>query len=86
MRKNILIIFSLLCFLLPINLVWAASFNLKSSANSVKPNGTFTISVGGDCIGRVNLSVSNGSLSSNSVWVEQNTQTITVTADRKSVV
>lgn len=80
MRKKFLLIFSLLCFLLPINLVWAASFNLRSSANSVKPNGTFTISVGGDCIGRVNLSVSNGSLSSSSVWVEQNTQTITVTA------
>lgn len=81
MKKNIIttIIFSLILIIwaLPVN---AASFNIRASSTQVNPNGTFTISVGGDCIGRVNLSVSNGTLSTSSVWVEQNYQTVTVTA------
>lgn len=80
MKKYLtLIICSLILILgaLPVN---AASFSMRASSTQVSPNGTFTISVGGDCIGRVNLSVSNGTLSTSSVWVEQNYQTVTVTA------
>lgn len=73
----VLIIFLLIVLVIPVD---AASFNLSASSNKVKPNSTFTIKVGGDCIGRVNLSVSNGKLSDSSVWVEQNTVSITVTA------
>ena len=58
----------------------AASFKMTASTSEVSPNGSFTVSVGGDCIGRVNLSVSNGTLSTSSVWVEQNYQTVTVKA------
>lgn len=60
--------------------VYAASFSMSASKSSVSPNSTFTISVGGDCIGRVNLSVSNGTLSTSSVWVEMGYETVTVTA------
>lgn len=58
----------------------AASFGMTSSKNQVSPNGTFTVKVGGECIGRVDLKVSNGSLSSSSIWVEQGYITVTVTA------
>lgn len=80
MKKYLtLIICSLILILgaLPVN---AASFSMRASSTQVSPNGTFTISVGGDCIGRVNLSVNNGTLSTSSVWVEQSYQTVTVTA------
>ena len=80
MKKIKLIIFSLLTIVLWTNTVNAASFNMSSKTSSVAPNGSFTISVGGDCIGRVNLSVSNGTLSQSSVWVEQNYVSIKVTA------
>lgn len=58
----------------------AASFKMTASTSEVSPNGSFTVSVGGDCIGRVNLSVSNGTLSTSSVWVEQGYQTVSVKA------
>lgn len=80
MKKYLTLIISsfiLILWTLPVN---AASFSMRASSTQVNPNGTFTISVGGDCIGRVNLSVSNGTLSTSSVWVEQNYQTVTVTA------
>ena len=60
--------------------VKAASFSMSSSDTQVAPNGTFTIKVGGDCIGRVNLSVNNGTLSTNSVWVEEGFVSVRVTA------
>ena len=60
--------------------VEAASFRITASASKVNPNETFRVSVGGDCIGRVNLSVKNGTLSQSSVWVEQNSQTVNVKA------
>lgn len=85
--KRVLKVFILfvVCFLLITN-VDAASFSATSSTKTVKPYGTFTVSVGGDSIGRVNLSVSNGTLSTSSVWVEQNYQTVTVTAGSQGTV
>ncbi len=60
--------------------VKAATFKITASTAQVNPNGSFSVSVGGDCIGRVNLSISNGTLSENSVWVEQNYKTVNVKA------
>lgn len=80
--KMTIFVFSIL-FALKVD---AASFNMTSSTKSVKPNSTFTVSVGGEAIGRVNLSVSNGTLSQSSVWVEQNYQSITVTAGASGTV
>lgn len=60
--------------------VFAASFTISASKSSVSPNESFTVYVGGDCIGRVNLSVTNGSLSTSEVWVEMGTVSITVIA------
>lgn len=85
--KKINKIFScLVCFVLISGMIFnfsavkAASFGISASTGSVAPGGSFTVNVGGDCTGRVNLSVSNGSLSTNSVWVEGNYALVTVTA------
>lgn len=80
MKKYNLIILSLMMMIISIIPLHAASFSLSSSTKQVSPNGGFTISVGGDCIGRVNLSITNGSLSTSSVWVEQGFTTVNVTA------
>lgn len=58
----------------------AASFSMSSSKTSVSAGESFTISVGGDCIGRVDLQISGGTLSTSSIWVEMGMQTINVTA------
>lgn len=80
MKYRKLIIFAIVSMFLFVRPIEAASFNLKASTRQVSPNGTFTVSVGGDCIGRVNITVSNGTLSTSSVWVENGYQTITVRA------
>jgi len=87
MKKIKLFISTFLLFLLilPLN-VDAASFSMSASARQVSPNGKFTVRVGGDCIGRVNLSVSNGRLSTSSVWVEQGYVTVNVTAGSSGTV
>ncbi len=86
MKKLSIIISCILSCLAFVVGVDAASFGATATSSTVKPNGTFTVSVGGDSIGRVNLSVTNGTLSTNSVWVEQNYQTVTVTAGSSGVV
>lgn len=58
----------------------APSFGLTSSVSNVRPNGSFTIKVGGNCTGRVNIAVQNGVASTDKVWVEENYQSVTITA------
>lgn len=66
--------------------VFAASFTGYASTNTVEPGGTFTVSFGGECVGRLDITVDNGTISTNKVWVEENYQTITVTAGQSGVV
>ena len=80
MKKYLSLLLGVCFFFLFPKVFFAASFSISSSTKEVSPNSTFTISVGGDAIGRVNLSVKNGTLSTTSVWVEQNKQTVTVKA------
>lgn len=80
--KKYLVITIVLFFILilcgvPVN---AASFGISSSTGQVAPNQSFTVSIGGQCIGRVNISVSNGTASASSIWVEQNYVPVTITA------
>lgn len=81
-----IILFSFIVLLLWGANVKAATFKITASKPQVKPNETFSVSVGGDCIGRVNLSVTNGTLSSSSVWVEQNYQKVNVRAGSSGTV
>ncbi|MCI8331083.1 MAG: cadherin-like beta sandwich domain-containing protein [Bacilli bacterium] len=80
MKKIKIIMFSIAIMLVSTIELNAATFSMSSSTKQISPNGTFSVSVGGDCIGRVNLSVTNGTLSTSSVWVEQGYTTVTVTA------
>lgn len=80
-----IIIFGLMLILWNKN-VEAASFKITSSVSQVGSNGTFNVSIGGDCIGRVNLSATNGTLSTNSVWVEQDYKTVSVKAGNSGTV
>ncbi|MCI9246708.1 MAG: cadherin-like beta sandwich domain-containing protein [Clostridia bacterium] len=73
----IMIVFALILWGVPVK---AASFGMSSSKRQVKPNESFTVSVGGQCIGRVNISVSNGTASTSSVWVEENYVPVTIRA------
>lgn len=80
MKKIQLLTIGIIIFILSVIPLNAASFGMSSSVREVSPNGSFTISVGGDSIGRVDLTVTNGTLSTNSVWVEQGYVSVRVTA------
>lgn len=86
MKKLKILVMGITLFFISLLPLDAASFGMSSSVKEVKPNGTFTINVGGDCIGRVDLTVSNGTLSTNSVWVEQGYVSVRVTAGGSGVV
>lgn len=75
----VIILFTFILILLGGN-VKAATFKMTTSKTQVNPNETFSVSLGGDCIGRVNINVTNGTASTNSVWVEQNYQTVSIKA------
>lgn len=83
----------LLCGLLALLLImgsWevmAASFSMHASTGTVSPGATFQVTItGNDCIGRVDLSVSNGTLSASSVWIEDDSASVTVTAGSSGTV
>ena len=57
----------------------AASISIQPSASSANPGQSVTLTISSDCTGKVNLSASNGTLSTSSVWVEGNVSaTVTV--------
>lgn len=62
------------------------SFGISASSSTVAPNGTFTVKIGGECIGRVDLTVSNGTLSENKIWVENGYNSVSVTAGSSGTV
>ncbi len=77
MKKIFMILLMCMCFIFVGN-VYAASVTLSGSSSGA-PGKKITITIKGDFTGRVNLSASNGTLSKSSVWVENNSQTFTVT-------
>lgn len=60
------------------NTVKAESISISASSSSVQEDGSVTITISGDCTGRINLSTTNGSLSESSVWIENNSQSVTL--------
>lgn len=76
--KTLLVICSIVSVALSHTPVFAASFTASASVQEVKPGGTFTIRIGGSCIGRVNLTATNGTVSQSAIWVEENYQSVTV--------
>ena len=86
MKKCSILLLSVIFLVLFAIPVHAASFSLSAGTKQVTPGSSFSIRVGGDAIGRVNLSVTNGTLSTSSVWVEQNYVTVNVTAGQSGTV
>ena len=60
----------------------AASFSASASASTVSPNATFKVTIqASGCVGRVNISATNGTITSeNSIWIENGSATVTVKA------
>ena len=79
-KKSIVLMMAMILCLMPLEVLAAPTFGLSPSVSSVKPNATFTVSVGGSCVGRVNISVQNGSTSTSSVWVEEGYVSVSITA------
>ena len=84
--KNIIFLF-ILGFLLaysPKVFAW----EIISSKASVAPGGTFTLRASKDVIGRIDVSVTNGRVSTGSFWTENGSpdQTVTVTANYSGTV
>lgn len=79
MKKIRIIIMLITCLsFIVMGSVYASSVTLSGSSSG-SPNKNVTITIKGDFTGRVNLSVSNGKLNKSSVWIENNSQTVTVT-------
>ena len=57
----------------------AASISLTPSKSSAETGENVNVTVSSDCVGRVNLTVSNGKVSTNKVWIEGGAQSVTVT-------
>lgn len=70
-----ILIFSI-CLLCITN-VYAASLSI-SGASSAEAGKSVTLTISGDFTGGINLSVQNGTLSTNSEWIENNSATVTV--------
>lgn len=77
----IAIFFTIVVILIP-KLVEANSFSVSASKSSLKVGETATITVSTPCTGRFNISCTNGSLSTDKLWLENSSGTVNVTATR----
>ena len=85
MKKTIIIIFlSFFTFLSSVDA--SGSLSVNSSVKQVGPNGQFSITMSGSCIGRLNIQVSNGRASESAVWIEENSKKISITAGSSGTV
>lgn len=65
---------------------FASSISVSTSKNTVSAGESFNVTISGnDAIGKINVNVSNGS-GSTSVWIENNSETIAVTAGKSGTV
>lgn len=86
-KKIVLIIIVTLGLIIGFNgKVFASSISVSASKSSVEAGETFSVTItGNDATGKINVSVGNGS-GSQSVWLENNSQTISVTAGESGTV
>ena len=78
--------FIIISFLVLINSVYAAGYTTSVTSNSVTVGGSITLNIkGSDIAGKFTISSSNGSvvsLSGSNVWIDNNTQSITLKANK----
>ena len=77
MKKTLIILITCFCLIITSS-VYASSVTLSGNSSG-KPNSTVKVTIKGDFTGRVNVSVTNGKVSKSSLWIENNSQTVTVT-------
>lgn len=81
LKKTIFMLTFMCSILLWQNITQAATMSISASKTSVNPGEQVTITVSSDCTGRINLGTTAGTLSNNSVWIEGNSQSVTLTAN-----
>ena len=78
--------FIIISFLVLIDSVFAAGYTTSVTSNSVTVGGSITLNIkGSDIAGKFSISSSNGavvSLSGSSIWIDNNTQSITLKANK----
>lgn len=77
-KRIILIAFFVLTVWILSDSVDAAYISVSPSKSSGNPEESVTLNISSDCVGRINISVTNGTVSSNKVWIEGAAQSITV--------
>ena len=69
-KRIILIVFFAVTVWILTNSVDAAYISMSPSKSSGNPGESVTLNISSDCVGRINISVTNGTVSSNKVWIE----------------
>ncbi len=91
MKNKLKLILSSIAFLMIVSLlqlpVYAAGFSVSKSASSVAPGGKFTVTVScPNSVSTVNVSASNGSVSQNTLVVDNESASVTVTVGSSGTV
>lgn len=83
-----IVLFAIILFcMLWASKTFAVSISVSPSKSTVSPGGSFSVTIrGSDATGRVNISVSGGTTNQSFVWIENNSQTITVKAGNSGTV
>lgn len=79
LKRTLLIIIFAFSMWLFTNHVDAAYISISLNKTNASAGETISGTISSDCIGRVNLSASNGTISTDRVWIEGGTQSFTVT-------
>lgn len=86
-KVKLIILLSILFTSLWITKTFASSISLTPSKKSVSPGETITVTIkANDATGRINISTTGGKSSISSIWVENNSQTFTVSAGTSGTV
>ena len=79
LKKILLIVAFMFGSLLFANNVNAAYVTISLDKTTASPGETITGTISSDCVGRVNLTSTNGTISTDRVWIENSPQSFTVT-------
>ena len=79
LKRILLIIMFTFAIYLFANHVDAAYISISLNKTTASPGETITGTISSDCVGRVNLSSSNGTISTDRVWIEGSSQSFTIT-------
>ncbi|MBP3707443.1 MAG: cadherin-like beta sandwich domain-containing protein [Clostridia bacterium] len=79
--RSLLLIIAIAFLELSVNKVFAVDLSISANKSTIGKGETSTITISSQYTGRVNLTVSGGTISSSKLWLENGSGTITVTAN-----